>query len=193
MYRTARATLCLQDQRWIVTLSGALELLQFGTELCYRLPSGPVRYSGDGQSFDRGQSWLVRRSAIDRRTGSGKIGHAMTLAGAWYVSPTFWTASGTVAVVVTGVVVAGITYMTWRKGSPIRRIGYRMSAVSLLQDVTGESARSLRTTWNDDPVAEPQLLRITLISQSRQDLGTDDGKPLEFRVNAKIIKIIRID
>ena len=117
----------------------------------------------------------------------------MTLAGAWYVSPTFWTASGTVAVVVTGVVVAGITYMTWRKGSPIRRIGYRMSAVSLLQDVTGESNRSLRTTWNDDPVAEPQLLRITLISQSRQDLGTDDGKPLEFRVNAKIIKIIRID
>jgi hypothetical protein len=117
----------------------------------------------------------------------------MILAGAWYVSPTFWTAPGTVAVVVMGVVATGITYMTWRKGSPIRRIGYRMSAVSLLQDAAVESTRSLQTTWNDNLVTEPQLLRITLISQRRQYVGTDDGKPLEFRVNAKILKIIQID
>jgi hypothetical protein len=117
----------------------------------------------------------------------------MVLAGAWYASLTFWTAFGALAVVVMGAVAASLTYLIWLKGSPTRHLGYRMSAVSLLPDAAHEKAGGLKTAWNGEMMGDPHILQVTLISRNRQYLGTDDSKPLEFRVRAKIIAILRID
>jgi Pentapeptide repeats (8 copies) len=114
----------------------------------------------------------------------------MVLADQWYSSGTFWTAAGTVAIIITAV---GTMCVAWRLANPIRRLKYGMSVAPLLQRTSNEISSSLKITWNDKEVKHPHVLELSLISRGRQDIdrGDFDGQPLPFKVGAVILAVLQ--
>jgi hypothetical protein len=51
---------------------------------------------------------------------------------------------------------------------------------------------SLRIAWDGKELKDPHILEITLVSRGRRDIAKEDfDQPLEFRVGAKILAILR--
>jgi len=115
----------------------------------------------------------------------------MALADTWYSSGTFWAAAGTLAVLISGSIA---TFITIWLANPVRRLECVMSAAPLLQGSAQEMPGGLRITWNGDELEDPHILEVSLISRGRRDIGRDDfDQPLELRVGAKILAILRPD
>jgi hypothetical protein len=113
----------------------------------------------------------------------------MYLADAWYSSGTLWTAAGAVAVLFTGAIA---TYVAFSLANPVRRLECVMSAAPLLQGAAQEMPGSLRITWDGEELKDPHVLEVTLTSRGRRDIARDDfDQPLEFRVGARIIALLR--
>jgi uncharacterized protein YjbI with pentapeptide repeats len=113
----------------------------------------------------------------------------MTLADSWYADGTLWTAAGAIAVPLMGIIA---TLVTVRLSNPVRRLECSMSAAPLLRGSAQDMPGLLRITWDGEEVNDPNILEVNLISRGRQDIAGDDfDQPLEFRVNSKIIAILR--
>ena len=115
----------------------------------------------------------------------------MVLADSWYVSGTFWTAAGAVAVLITGGIA---TYVAFILASPVRHLECSMSATKLLRGSAQDMPGNLQITWDGAELRDPVILEIRLVSRGRQDIVKDDfEQALEFRVNAKILAILKSD
>jgi uncharacterized protein YjbI with pentapeptide repeats len=113
----------------------------------------------------------------------------MTLASGWLSSGTFWTAAGTVAVLVTGTTAIILAVL---QANPVRRLECMMSVAPLLQGSAGETPGKLQVTWEGAALQDPHILEITLFNRGRRDIpGEDFDQPLEFRVGASILAILR--
>jgi hypothetical protein len=113
----------------------------------------------------------------------------MILADQWYTSGTFWTAAGTVAVLTTGAIA---TFITLWLANPVRRLECVMSAAPLLQETAQEMPGSLQITWNGGELKDPHILEVNLISRGHKDIASQDfDQPLEFRVGAEILAVLR--
>jgi hypothetical protein len=113
----------------------------------------------------------------------------MILASQWYSSGTFWAAAGTIAVLVTG---AAATVVALWLANPVRRLECVMSSAPLLQGSAQEMSGSLQITWDGVELKDPHILEVNLISRGRRDISSEDfDQPLEFRVGAKILAVLR--
>jgi hypothetical protein len=113
----------------------------------------------------------------------------MLMAENWYTSSTFWTATGTFSVLLAALVT---TYAAWRLANPIRRLSYYMSVAPLLLNATSEMNGGLEVTYERQPLHDPHLLELKLVSRGRRDIarGDFDDQPLEFKVGAKIRAVL---
>jgi hypothetical protein len=113
----------------------------------------------------------------------------MYLADPWYSSGTFWAAAGAVAVLVTGTIA---TFVAFRLANPVRRLECAMLAAPLLQQSAQEMPGTLQISWNGTELNNPHILEVNLTSRGRRDIASEDfDQPLEFRVGAKILAVLR--
>jgi Pentapeptide repeats (8 copies) len=67
-----------------------------------------------------------------------------------------------------------------------------MSAAPLLQGSAQDMPGLLRITWDGAELKDPNILEVSLVSRGRRDIASEDfDQPLEFRVNARILAILR--
>jgi hypothetical protein len=115
----------------------------------------------------------------------------MALAAQWYSSGTFWTATGAIAVLISGTIAA---YLAIRQEQS-RRLNYMISVAPLLRENAKDMPGDLRITWHGDDVQNAYVIGITLFNPGRRDISRDDfEEELEFRVkNAEILGVLRTD
>jgi uncharacterized protein YjbI with pentapeptide repeats len=114
----------------------------------------------------------------------------MVLASGWYSSGTFWAAAGTVAVLATGTIAIILALL---QDNPVRRLECTMSVAPLLQGSAEETPGKLQMTWDGVVLKDPHVLEITLFNRGRRDIPKEDfDQPLEFRVGATILAVLRI-
>jgi hypothetical protein len=113
----------------------------------------------------------------------------MLMAANWYISSTFWAATGTFSILLAALVT---TYAAWRLANPIRRLSYYMSAAPLLLDASSEMNGGLEVTYERRAVHDPHLLELKLVSRGRRDIARQDfgDQPLVFKVGAEILAIL---
>ena len=118
-----------------------------------------------------------------------KAGSHMHLADPWYSSGTFWAAAGAVAVLVTGTIA---TFVAFILANPVRRLECAMSAAPLLQGSAQEMPGRLQISWEGTELNDPHILEVNLTSRGRRDIASEDfDQPLEFRVGAQILAVLR--
>jgi hypothetical protein len=117
----------------------------------------------------------------------------MVDAGQWYVSGTFWTASGVISAVVIGIVTV---IVTWWVGFPTRRLLYRVSSVTPLLSAPDGMRGDLELRHRGRLVGDPHVLEIELTGNGRRDIPSsafDGGAPIAMRLSAPIVELLQID
>jgi hypothetical protein len=115
----------------------------------------------------------------------------MDVAGAWYISGTFWAGAGVVVAVLAAV--AGI-WVTLSVGFPRRRLYYGLRAAAPLLTAPAGMRSDLQLLHRGTPLADPHVLTIELISRGRKDISNDaynGGQPLQLDVGSRIIEILQ--
>lgn len=110
--------------------------------------------------------------------------------GVWYTSGTFWAIAGVAAVLVIGIISAGVG---WLAVNPTRSLFYDMPVITPL--LNAGDIQGLKVFRNDDLITTPQVLEVVLSSQGRLDISSgsfDDGVPLRLDVGVTILEILKV-
>jgi hypothetical protein len=113
----------------------------------------------------------------------------MALADSWYTSGTLWTAAGPIAVLLVGAI---SIYVALALANTVRCLECAMSAAPLLRESAQDMPGQLSITWDGIELRDPSILEVNLVNRGRRDIaGEDFDQPLEFRVGARILAILR--
>ncbi|MGC5225387.1 hypothetical protein ACPW96_22720 [Micromonospora sp. DT81.3] len=94
-----------------------------------------------------------------------------------------WAAFWGLLAVVVAVVGIAITFVTYRKQFPKRRLVFRAQATPLL--AAHPVAAQLAVSYQGTPLTNPHLVRVVIRSSSRADIASkafDDERPIRFQI-----------
>jgi hypothetical protein len=116
----------------------------------------------------------------------------MDVAGVWYESGTFWAGAGVVVAVLAAV---AVVWVTLSFGFPRRRLYYGLRAAAPLLTAPPGMRSDLQLLHRKEPLADPYVLTVELISRGRKDIPNDaynGGQPLLLDLGSRIVEILQI-
>ncbi len=135
-------------------------------------------------SADSGVSGGTRPDACALR-----LDRYMLASGFWYTSGAFWAGAGVAAVLLAGLLGVVAAYSQ----RPALLVYELLSAEPLLR-VSGSHGSDLQISYQDQIIADPQLLIVQLANQGGKDIPSfsfDADRPLVLDLNAQIISVLR--
>jgi hypothetical protein len=172
---------------WLVSLAGKPEPLATGPEPCSSCGSIP-RLARDIslQSVRRRLVHTDRLAVFDL---------FVALASKSFIySGTFWGAVGGIAALTALVLGVPALWLTWRQANPKRRLLYGMPVAAPLLNAHG-LGRRLEVRFEDQALAEPRVVEVTLFNAGRQAIPSDAfdrARPVVLDVGAPIVELLKV-
>ncbi|WP_089316993.1 hypothetical protein [Actinomadura mexicana] len=116
----------------------------------------------------------------------------MSIAGAWYSSGTFWTATGVVVTLLVGLGTGAVTYLT---RFARQRLDYGLRTVAPLLTAPDGVRDDLELRHRGVKLERPYLTEVVLAGRGRRDIprsAFDNGAPIRLNLGAAIVELLQV-